>query len=275
MGHVSGFPGRPAEVKALKAEADQAKAAGHYRKARRAFEALSELDPNEPLYPHRVGEIHARMGAPDAAALWYQRAVQLYLRQGQVERAIAVCKLILSDVPEHNWGKEALDRLYQEKWARTLRQTTPVPPQLATKAAAIGLRPSEPVGVAQLTERYHAAPAAAEQSEPQRSSRPTARLDFDFERRRSFLPEGFAPLPTSPSGADSAAAQLPQVRGITPPSAEHAGLDAAPPPEPSLPFAPTIAQNDYAFVFEHSASAAHAATVEIAELEPQQPRRAF
>ena len=64
------------------------------------YEALQGVERNEPRWPHRKGDLLKRLGRPDEAVAAYERAVDLYARQGFVARAAAMAKVVLAIAPE-------------------------------------------------------------------------------------------------------------------------------------------------------------------------------
>jgi CRP-like cAMP-binding protein len=72
------------------------------------YEALQAVERNEPRWPHRKGDLLKRLGRPDEAVAAYERAVDLYARQGFVARAAAMAKVVLAIAPER---VDVLERL--------------------------------------------------------------------------------------------------------------------------------------------------------------------
>ena len=72
------------------------------------YEALQGVERNEPRWPHRKGDLLKRLGRPDDAVAAYERAVDLYARQGFVARAAAMAKVVLAIAPER---ADVLERL--------------------------------------------------------------------------------------------------------------------------------------------------------------------
>jgi CRP-like cAMP-binding protein len=72
------------------------------------YEALQGVERNEPRWPHRKGDLLKRLGRPDDAVAAYERAVDLYARQGFAARAAAMAKVVLAIAPER---ADVLERL--------------------------------------------------------------------------------------------------------------------------------------------------------------------
>jgi CRP-like cAMP-binding protein len=68
-------------------------ALGHY-------EALETIEPGEPRWPHRKGDLLKRLGRRNKAIEAYERAVELYAERGFVARAAAMAKVVLGLAPE-------------------------------------------------------------------------------------------------------------------------------------------------------------------------------
>ncbi len=67
--------------------------------ALRIYEALERIEPNEPRWPHRKGDLLKRLGRRDEAVTSYETAVDLYATLGFVARAAAMAKVVLSFDP--------------------------------------------------------------------------------------------------------------------------------------------------------------------------------
>ena len=84
------------------------------------YEALQGLERNEPRWPHRKGDLLKRLGRPDEAIAAYERAVDLYARQGFVARAAAMAKVVLAIAPDR---VDVLERVNVDP-ARKLHRST-------------------------------------------------------------------------------------------------------------------------------------------------------
>lgn len=134
-------------TKALRSER-LGEALGHY-------EALQAMEPDEPRWPHRKGDLLKRLGRPLAAVEAYERAVDLYAEKGFVARAAAMAKVVLGLAP----GRvDVLARVSPEAARKLHRSTRPsgvtadaptgepkriadaAPPLIANEAAAGEIR---------------------------------------------------------------------------------------------------------------------------------------
>jgi cAMP-dependent protein kinase regulator len=89
-------------------------ALGHY-------EALQGVEPSEPRWPHRKGDLLKRLGRPHEAVDAYERAVDLYAHQGFVARAAAMAKVVMAIAPERADIFEKVDLDAARKLYRSAR----------------------------------------------------------------------------------------------------------------------------------------------------------
>jgi len=68
--------------------------------ALRQYQALQEVEPEEARWPHRKGDLLKRLGRPNEAVEAYERAIDLYARQGFVARAAAMAKVVMGIAPD-------------------------------------------------------------------------------------------------------------------------------------------------------------------------------
>lgn len=101
-------------------------ALGHY-------EALQALEPDEPRWPHRKGDLLKRLGRTDTAIEAYERAVDLYAHRGFVARAAAMAKVVLGLAPERI---DVLERVSPEAARKLYRSTRPGGSPVDTSAPA-------------------------------------------------------------------------------------------------------------------------------------------
>jgi len=64
------------------------------------YEGLEHLEPAEPRWPHRKGDLLKRLGRDQEAIQSFERAVELYARSGFIARAAAMAKVVISMDPE-------------------------------------------------------------------------------------------------------------------------------------------------------------------------------
>lgn len=89
------------------------------------YQALEQAEPDEPRWPQRKGDLLLRMKQPKDAIASYERAVDLYAKEGFVARAAAMAKVILGldptrkDVLARVDGTAAMDLRKAETQSRT------------------------------------------------------------------------------------------------------------------------------------------------------------
>ncbi|HSN85054.1 MAG TPA: cyclic nucleotide-binding domain-containing protein [Polyangiales bacterium] len=84
------------------------------------YEALEHLEPAEPRWPHRRGDLLKRLGRSADAIRCYERAVDLYAQQGFVARAAAMAKVVIAIDPQRI---DVLERVSPEA-ARRLHRSS-------------------------------------------------------------------------------------------------------------------------------------------------------
>ncbi|HET6415662.1 MAG TPA: cyclic nucleotide-binding domain-containing protein, partial [Polyangiales bacterium] len=102
------------------------------REALGHYETLELLEPNEPRWPHRKGDLLKRLGRPEPAVISYERAVVLYAQHGFVARAAAMAKVVIGIDPERRDILERVDpnaarqlhRSARSKLTRTANEIT-------------------------------------------------------------------------------------------------------------------------------------------------------
>ncbi len=87
------------------------------------YESLESLEPNEPRWPHRKGDLLKRLGRVEEALDAYERAVDLYGQLGFVARAAAMAKVVMAIDPDR---AEVLERVTIEEARRIHRQARSV-----------------------------------------------------------------------------------------------------------------------------------------------------
>lgn len=70
-----------------------------HNEALRIYDALESVEPSEPRWPHRKGDLLKRMGQKDAAIGSYEAAVDLYATLGFLARAAAMAKVVMGIDP--------------------------------------------------------------------------------------------------------------------------------------------------------------------------------
>lgn len=106
--------------------------------ALRMYDQLQELEPDEPRWPHRQGDLLNRLGNKARAVDAFERAVDLYAKLGFIARAAAMAKVILGIDPTRT---DVLDRVDPER-ARALHREQRTPLGWVPGAASPSRSPS-------------------------------------------------------------------------------------------------------------------------------------
>ena len=72
---------------------------------------MEQLEPQNPRWPHKLGEMHHKLGSSGEAIAAYVQAGSAYARQGFLLKAIAMCRLILGLDAEHAQAQQLLAQL--------------------------------------------------------------------------------------------------------------------------------------------------------------------
>jgi len=106
--------------------------------ALRIYEALEFVEPSEPRWPHRKGDLLNRLGRTSAAVSSYETAVDLYAALGFVARAAAMAKVVMGVDPTRT---DVLDRVNLDPARRLHRLAR----QNVVTAVGNGIEEGEPV----------------------------------------------------------------------------------------------------------------------------------
>lgn len=82
--------------KRLRDKAAKLSLQGKHREAAEAYAELARVEPDEPRWPHKRGDMLRRLGQDAAAISAYEAAVDAYARMGFLARAVAMAKVVLS-----------------------------------------------------------------------------------------------------------------------------------------------------------------------------------
>jgi CRP-like cAMP-binding protein len=99
------------------------------------YETLEKMEPVEPRWPHRKGDLLKRLGRLEEAICSYERAVDLYAQQGFVARAAAMAKVVVGIDPNR---EDVLERVTPDA-ARELHRSTRGPHMRRISAEALPL----------------------------------------------------------------------------------------------------------------------------------------
>ena len=101
------------QIARLKKEAATHRTQQKYRQAASAYDRLTDLDPHNPTWPHKLGQMLQRMGRAADAMGALEKAAENYLNRGFVLKAIAMCKMILNLDPDNTRIQETLLLLHE------------------------------------------------------------------------------------------------------------------------------------------------------------------
>lgn len=100
-----------AEVVHLAREAASAIASGELEDAAKYFARLETIEPEEALWPQRLGEVQQRLGHSQHAIESLSRAAGLYSVKGDLVKAIALSREILALEPERAGKRRVADAI--------------------------------------------------------------------------------------------------------------------------------------------------------------------
>jgi cAMP-dependent protein kinase regulator len=161
------------DARTLRDDAQAAAAAGKYKRAVEAYLELERVEPRDPQWPKRAGDMLRRLGKDREAVAAYDRAVDRYAQSGFVVQAIAMCRLILQIDPQHGeTARRLADMTEQQESGRT---------RIGALAAAQAQVTDEDLVVAQA-----------------RGRRPSPAIDVPPPPAPAFAP----PAPPAPSARD-------------------------------------------------------------------------
>ena len=194
----------------LKFEANAYAKKGDFSLALPLFEQLQVIEPKEPLWSLRVGEILRRIGHPDEAAPAYRTAARLFAEQREFIKAMASCKFVLLVAPDDKETKELLSKLYEMESQLLNSQAKPIPAPPAQAAPpptpAHHGPPPTPAGA-------HAAPPPPPPQALGGSTRSTGKRPPPPPPQALALPAAASPAlpPQPPSGPTSAGRATPSL----------------------------------------------------------------
>ncbi len=84
------------QIARLRERFNRARSKGRWEAATRSLCELSCLEPCEPRWAHQLGDMLRRAGDTEGAVAAYEKATDLYAREGFVARAVAMAKTLLS-----------------------------------------------------------------------------------------------------------------------------------------------------------------------------------
>jgi CRP-like cAMP-binding protein len=122
-----------ADLRKLKDKAAEHLAKGRFAKAAEVYAAIVKADKRDIASHQKLGEALRRAGRTHDALLVFQDVADRYARDGQLVKAMAICKVILEIDEEHVETQGLLADLYSRKQAEGVR-----PRGAAGKGAAPG-----------------------------------------------------------------------------------------------------------------------------------------
>lgn len=125
------------DVHQVRAELDQAYERQRLPDEARLLHELEALDVKEPRWSHRLGDVLVRQKSPHEAVAAYTRAVDKYVAQGFIPRAVAMAKTILTVDPS---AKHVLARV-DSSVAKVVRESVRPRPSAAARASSLRLEP--------------------------------------------------------------------------------------------------------------------------------------
>lgn len=179
----------------VRAHTDRAVAAlqrGALDEASREFAQAIYLSPRDVVLRQRLGDLLARMGRTQAAVRQFQHVAGHYAAEGQLLKAIAICRVILEMEPAHVETQNTLAELYSLQH-ESMPMVPRLPPSMsgAARGKPAHQEPSAPLhGPAIPTERFklperpaqdaptEAAPVVDDSAETQLEELPAVTLDL-------------------------------------------------------------------------------------------------
>lgn len=239
-----------ADLRKLKDKAAEHLARGRFAKAAEALAQLVKAEPKDIALRQKLGDALRKAGDARQALQVYQDVADRYARDGQLLKAVAICKLVLELDPDHAETQERLADLYARKHGVGVRiqGMAPAPAEpadegeegdppvelalpAAGRAAAIEL-PAEielPIEAEVPVEAEAPVQAPATASPPFSAATPFETI-LHAARERAAA-EGAELLLADPfHGEDE-----PLPGAVPPPPAPRAAAPPAPPPAPAVP----------------------------------------
>jgi CRP-like cAMP-binding protein len=101
---------------------------GKYAKALEVYQELEQVEPASGDWARRAADMHRRLDEDDREVAALERAADKYARAGFLVKAIAVCKMILQDRPDHDAALARLAELQSERGMPVGRRPPTAPP---------------------------------------------------------------------------------------------------------------------------------------------------
>lgn len=139
-----------ADLRKLKDKAAEHLAKGRFAKAAEALAQLVKAEPRDIALSQKLGDALRKAGDSRQALLVYQDVADRYARDGQLIKAVAICKLILEIDPGHADTQERLADLYARKRGVgvSIKGMAPAPPEPEGEGEGEGEGGDPPVEIA-------------------------------------------------------------------------------------------------------------------------------
>jgi cAMP-dependent protein kinase regulator len=103
------------QLSKLRTKAQQLIEKGKFKRALPLIEELASLEPGNPHWPKKRGEMLQRLGKTQEAVEAFAEAAEGFARKGFLVKGIGLCKVILNMDPGHLGTKQMLAELYAQK----------------------------------------------------------------------------------------------------------------------------------------------------------------
>ena len=103
------------KITALKDQASSHLAKGNLEKAIKMYTEVLQLSPKEPHVLMKIGDCYIKLRDKKGAMKYYNRAADIYEKEGFVVKAIAVIKLMLKHIPDSPELMYRLSTLYEDR----------------------------------------------------------------------------------------------------------------------------------------------------------------
>ncbi len=103
------------DINAIKDKAEGYFSKGKFKEAVEAYESIRPYSSKDPRIALRIGDIYRKLGKNDDAVDAYKQAINIFISQGFVTKAIGVCKIIMDIDPSQSAVQKKIAELYTKK----------------------------------------------------------------------------------------------------------------------------------------------------------------
>ncbi|MBI3755991.1 MAG: cyclic nucleotide-binding domain-containing protein [Deltaproteobacteria bacterium] len=103
------------DINAIKDKAEGWFSKGKFKEAVEAYESIRPYSSKDPRIALRIGDIYRKLGKNDDAVDAYKQAINIFISQGFVTKAIGVCKIIMDIDPSQSAVQKKIAELYTKK----------------------------------------------------------------------------------------------------------------------------------------------------------------